>query len=103
MSLVVERGFALRDSQWTGSRSAHPTVEAALQLVVNCLEMMLVLPDCAEAASRSPELDSHAIAPSSWSGFCAFGVISVNDPKLEPSQIYAFTSELVVSPPRRPI
>src|SRR5213594_3333600 len=99
MSSAVESGFALRDSQWTGSRSAQPEEADELQLVVNVLKATLVLPDCAETASRSPELDSHAIAISSWSGLSALPVISVFDPQELPSQIQAFASLFVMSPP----
>ena len=48
-----------------------------------------MLLDCAETASRSPELDSQAIAISSWSGLSALPVISVFDPQELPSQIQA--------------
>ena len=52
---------------------------------------------------RLPEFDSHAIASSPRSGVRALAVISTKFPHALPSQIHAFASLFVASPPRSPI
>src|SRR5437867_1144492 len=104
MSFAVETGFAFRLSQRTGLLPVpHVTVVAELQLVVYSFDRHVSVAESTETATRSPELDSHAIAACPSSGVSEPGLISTLFPHPLPSQIHALMSLFVVSPPTSPI
>src|SRR3972149_134688 len=105
MSLAVGTGFGLRTTDPALSL-AQLNVGGVLQLVVDCdqWEMGGGVPGSPQAsARRSPEARSYAMATTSPPSAIVVFVIAQKFPNALPSQIHAFASLFVESPPIKPM